>query len=232
MKKVIAFGLAAGLGLGTAALASDQPGTAANQWVEEATNGTDFAGRPDSSTMPGDGLNNITRGAGPLEIINGSQFTPHEYDVYQISISDEANFSASVGGYTNGNPNFFLTLFDSSGSAVAFNNDFAALSLSSAHVDANGLYYLAVGGRTQMYATQFGEFLFDFAQPAGEHAAVATASGESMPTQLVATSLPSRFTGNRAYTISLTGAGYATVPTPGALALVGLGGLVAMRRRR
>jgi MYXO-CTERM domain-containing protein len=41
-----------------------------------------------------------------------------------------------------------------------------------------------------------------------------------------------RFSGRRDYTITLTGAGYATVPTPGVLALVGAGGLVALRRRR
>jgi MYXO-CTERM domain-containing protein len=36
----------------------------------------------------------------------------------------------------------------------------------------------------------------------------------------------------QAYTLTLTGAGYHTTPAPGAAGLIGLGGLLAARRRR
>jgi MYXO-CTERM domain-containing protein len=232
MKKAIVLGLAAGLGLGASALASDQPGAAANEWFEEATNGLDFPGLPDSGNLF-DAASNVTRGAGSLDFIRASQYTSNEYDVFQISITDAANFSAHLGGFTQGNPESWLALFASDGTALAMSNDISGtIGLSGAHVPGNGIYWLAAGGNGRVHANQFGEALFPWSNAAGEYAATVTGSGDQVATQIVGAVGFSRFSGRKDYTISLTGAGFATVPTPGALALLGLGGVAAVSRRR
>lgn len=232
MKKAIVLGLAAGLGLGASALASDQPGAAANEWLEEATNGTDFPGLPDSGNLF-DAASNVTRGAGSLDFIRGSIYSATEYDMYQISITDAHSFSAQLGGFTQGNPEAWLVLFGADGTALAMSNDTTgAIGLSNAHVPGNGTYWLGVGGNGRVHANAFGETLFPWANAAGEYGANVTGSGDQVASQLVFANFFTRFSGRKDYTVTLSGAGFATVPTPGALALLGLGGVAAISRRR
>jgi hypothetical protein len=88
----------------------------------------------------------VCDGSGTLSAIAGSNGA-NDVDMYQIQITDEANFSASTVGNVTWDTQLFL--FDSTGRGVTFDDDDPAGSglqsvLSSAFVNANGLYYLAI----------------------------------------------------------------------------------------
>lgn len=216
---------------------------------------------------------NITMGDQPLLTITGSLVAAQrpqatggtlrslDADLYCISITDAANFSAitSTG-------DFVLALFDANGVGVAFNDNrtdsltSTASRLVSVGTDAagnpvgipgltNGTYYLGIsrvdGGATARRFSRplnaAGSLIFPGMTNGGDEAtdplfptrrqdlgpitpATALAGWELFAT----TAAP--FNSN--YTITLTGAGYHTVPTPAASALIGLAGIGALRRRR
>ncbi|CAG0979873.1 hypothetical protein PHYC_01707 [Phycisphaerales bacterium] len=168
----------------------------------------------------------FTVGVGPLlTIIGGGDFPGDNVDGYCIMITDPLAFSATTVGGTGQDTQLFL--FDFGGMGVTFNDD-SAFTLQStvtgAFVPGPGLYALVVS-----------TFDGDPLDAAGSEIWLDTPFGvERAPDGPGAPGPVSGWTGSPdllPYSIFLTGATYC-VPAPGAFALLGLGGLVAMRRRR
>ena len=234
------------------ALASDQPGTAADRWKEELT-----APAPQGATDAGFlvATANMTRGAGPLNTITGTSTgmanVSLDADMFCITITDPANFSATVSGGTDS----ALALFDSAGHGIVFNdnrtdsvssNGARLTSLFTTGLTTGGTYYLGIGrtngstSATISYTRPLdgsSNLMFP-GDPGGQapNDLVRRAEyGPISPTAVLTNwepfnsgFLPFNFN----YTITLTGAGYSTTPAPGAAGLLGLAALVAGRRRR
>ncbi|HVU64596.1 MAG TPA: hypothetical protein VHC70_11510 [Phycisphaerales bacterium] len=225
------------------AFASDQLGTAADQWKEEMSATVLVDGSPDAGAFLADA--NLTRGAGALNTITGTLVHTRDVDMYCVSIANTAAFSATasadVAGYTG------LWLFDSTGHAVAgylgdgsTGHTIATLAAGSAASASPGLFFLAVtrndfgfGSSDQFPLSAGGSSLFLTSQ-AGPYGAVVPDPGVTDPLDHWNSNPTPGFFDlfNNPYTITLTGAGYHTTPAPGACALLGLGGLMAARRRR
>ncbi|MFZ2875748.1 MAG: DVUA0089 family protein [Phycisphaerales bacterium] len=168
----------------------------------------------------------MTVGVGALTTITGSgNFPGDTVDAYCIHITSPTAFSAStVGGTTQDTQ---LWLFRPDGTGVTFNDDAGPLqsTITGAFVPGPGLYILAVsaydtdpvaaGGGALWLDGPFGVERAPDGPAAGSPVAGWTGGPDLIP-----------------YRIALTGAEYCDVPAPGALALLGLGGLVAARRRR
>jgi MYXO-CTERM domain-containing protein len=253
MNRVHLLPIATLLAVAAPAFASDQPGTAATQWREEHTAGTTINGAIDAGHVLATA--NMTRGAGPLTTINGgcsaAANVSLDADLYCITITDPTNFSAVVAGGTD----TCLALFDSAGHGVAFNdnrtdsltsNGAMLTSLLTASLPAGGTYYLGIGrtnGNTNaniQYTRPLdaaGGLMFP-GDPAFQAPNDAVRRAEYGPNSAIAvltsweafagSSLPFNFN----YTITLSGAGYSQLPTPGAAGLLGLGALATLRRRR
>lgn len=165
----------------------------------------------------------VVLGSGPLTEIRG-RLGPSDVDMYQIYIKDPATFRAStVGGATFDTQmwGFFLD-----GRGMTHNDDDNSLqsTITGQFVPAPGLYYIAISQYNRDPVDGGGLLLWQNSpfgverQPDGPGAANPVASWVNTTS------------GNVDYTIFLRGANF--VPAPGALALLGLGGLVAARRRR
>ncbi|HYR84221.1 MAG TPA: DVUA0089 family protein [Terriglobia bacterium] len=98
------------------------------------------------------GAANITVGGGSLQQINGNLLDVTEVDMFQITITDFLNFSATAlaGLDMVDDPQLFL--FDSAGLAVYMNDDGPGLGSQSELPSGSafgptsaGLYYLAIG---------------------------------------------------------------------------------------
>jgi MYXO-CTERM domain-containing protein len=169
----------------------------------------------------------MTVGVGALTAITGGGIAGAAdfSDAYCISISDVASFSATTVGGTSQDTQ--LWLFTMGGMGVTFNDDSSGLqsTITGAFVSGPGDYILAVS-------------TYDYdANSAGGAIWLDTPFGtQRAPDGPGAASPVSGWSGGAAalttYRIALTGASYCEVPAPGALALLGLGGLVAARRRR
>ncbi|MCE7974725.1 MAG: PEP-CTERM sorting domain-containing protein [Leptolyngbya sp. PLA1] len=168
----------------------------------------------------------MTVGVGPLLTISGGPDFPGDtVDAYCIHIYDVGAFSASTVGGTGMDSQ--LWLFRPDGTGVTFNDDAGPLqsTITGAFVPGPGLYILAVSAYDTDPVNAAGAALWldtPFAverAPDGPGAATPVAGWTAGPDLAP-------------YRISLTGATYCEVPAPGALALLGLGGLVAARRRR
>ncbi len=251
MNRMNLLPIATVLALAAPAFASDQLGTAATQWKEELSGGTNHA------TDAGHVLAtaNMTRGAGPLTTINGTcsavANVSLDPDLYCITITDPANFSAVVAGGTDS----CLALFDSTGHGIVFNdnrtdsatsNGALITNLFTSSLTPGGTYYLGIG-RTNANTNAnirytrpldgSGNLMFpgdpslqvpnDLVRRA-EYGPLSTTAVLTDWESFGSNSLPFSFN----YTITLSGAGYSTLPAPGAAGLLGLGALAAFRRRR
>lgn len=234
------------------AFASDQLGTLATQWKEELS-----APVPQGATDAGFLVStaNMTRGAGPLTMINGTcsgaANISLDADMFCITITDPANFSAIVTGGTDS----CLALFDAAGHGIVFNdnrtdsatsNGAALTSLFTSSLTPGGTYYLGIArtnGSTNAAISytrplNAGGTLMFTGDPSGQAPNDVVRRAEYGP--LSATDVLTNWEPfnsgflpfNFSYTITLTGAGYSTTPAPGAAGLLGLGALAAFRRRR
>lgn len=170
--------------------------------------------------LPGQGV----IGAGPLAQINGSH-GQDDVDLYRIVISDPANFSATtVGGATFDTQ---LFLFRADGRGVTFNDDSGTTvqsRITGQFVPGAGVYFLAIS-RWDRDALDAGAQAIWLDTPFGTERAPDGPGAANPLASWGGTTLA-----GGAYSIFLTGASY--VPAPGAMALLGLAGLAAGRRRR
>lgn len=177
----------------------------------------------------GIGAAQATVGAGPLTEIRGF-LDAFDADVYQIRITDVDGFSATTIGGASFDTQLFL--FAADGSGITENDDAGSLQslinnqglLGSGSTP--GLYYLAVSSFNRDPRDAGGSALFGFTSWPG------TRTDQRMPTSANPfVSWSDSGGGSGDYSIFLTGAEYA-IPAPASLALLGLGGLAAARRRR
>ncbi len=225
------------------AFASDQPGTTASQWFEEASGGANggLLGDAGQFLPPNADQGNLTRGAGPLTEIRGRLVFTRDVDLFCINITDPVNFTASMPA-SAGIGDSVLYLFDTAGHGIAANdNDPAGGSgakLTGAFVPSAGLYFLAAsrisvgfGSVYQMPLNGAGGPMFPQMAPNNTengplNAADVLTGWANSPTP----GFGDLFNFN--YTITLTGAGYHQVPASSAGLVLALGGLAATRRRR
>jgi hypothetical protein len=181
-------------------------------------------------------------GSGQLSLLSGSLSGDSRgqgdyQDVYQILISDVEAFKLNFLG-TEGGFDTMLWLFDEDGRALLGNNDSlidgqpSPLSFlrnestdGSFQLQNPGKYYIAISGFNSQPVSKLGS-MFDLgANPFGVYAANGQGANATQNgwTQNGAT-------GN--YLLSLEGVSFIPVPAPGALALLGLAGIMGGRRRR
>ncbi len=161
-------------------------------------------------------------GSGALTTITGA-LTGGDIDLFAINIVDFANFTATVTGSFDSQ----LFLFNASGLGVVANDDQpsnAQSRIQSALVNANGLYYIAISSYN-LDPISSGGLIFPNTPFTGQNGPTGPGGGSALSGWQGS---GSGSTNN--YTITFTGT--EAVPTPGAFALMGMGGLLAARRRR
>ncbi|MBS0197775.1 MAG: hypothetical protein JSR77_13555 [Planctomycetes bacterium] len=225
------------LSIGVAATLVAAGAASAGTWAET---GPGFGGppQPDAGNLIGDPNTNITDGFGPLDLITGHHLNGADKDLYQIRITDPANFFAETSGAASGH-NLALALFDASGNGVVANYDKAAddtnARLDNTRVTTPGLYYLLVYGEIISYPAGPGGFIWT-PPPSSATGLV----GQLAPNAGAGALSVYNFDFGRGffasnvqipYTVSLGGSGFA-IPAPASVALLGMGGLLAGRRRR
>lgn len=247
IQRLLAAALLAGVA--APAFASDQPGTTADQWKEEFSAASTVSGVNDAGNMPA--FANLTRGAGPLNRITGQFVLTEDADMYCIYITNPTSFSATTTG-TGNSSDTNLALFTTAGVALTFNDNVSTTStrstITGVNVPTAGLYFLAISrndvGFGNAKYTRPADFLGDRIFPglnqgiAGGGTADPLRVGEYAPL-VPGTVIAGWDAGaggfplfNANYSIVLTGAEYHMLPAPSAAALMGLGGLVGLRRRR
>ncbi len=170
----------------------------------------------------------ITVGVGSLDTISGSLIPGVDVDMYCISILDVDAFSATTVGGASWDTQMWL--FDVDGLGVSFKDDDVGSlqsTLTGTFVTDPGIYFLAVS-RYSNDALDIGGSEIWLDSPFTTERAP---DGPGAPGPIAGWDGAATGTAGF-YHIFLTGAGYHVVPAPASLALIGLGGLVAMRRRR
>jgi hypothetical protein len=160
-------------------------------------------------------------GSGALITITGElALGAADVDLYAINIVDFANFSATVASGFDSQ----LFLFNAAGLGVVANDDAIGANsrISSPLVNANGLYYIAISSYN-IDPTSAGGFIFPNTPFTGNNGPTGPGGGSALTGW-------SGTGGAGTYEIRFTGTD--AVPAPGALALLGLGGLFAGRRNR
>lgn len=232
MKKVVVS--CAILAFGSAAMAQS--------WVE---------GPGDAGAFPAVSGFQDTVGVGALTSISGNTDTAGGdlVDAYRIRITDPALFVAttdeSLRTLAIADFDTRLWLFDMAGNVVMANDDLGGAPFRSWISDpalftngtgtvsatmpptalAVGEYVLVISGFNNDPEDALGVDLADISSQFNALVGPDPAAGAFAAWE---TGTP----GSGLYTIALEGVAYAIVPAPGALALIGLGGLVATRRRR
>jgi hypothetical protein len=173
-----------------------------------------FAG---TFNAPGEGLlidGSITPGTvqGP----NGQPGTAGDVDWFSFTVTGNTTFVASIFAIINNNaggatPDSQLVVTDASGNILAFDDDENVGFMSSINTLTltAGTYFIGVTGYNDMN--------------------IGTGGTVVLPDGFTGTTQNSGHTENWTYKLII---GLNIVPTPGAAALLGLGGLVAGRRRR
>jgi len=178
----------------------------------------------------------ITFGIGPLATITGTIASGTDADMYCIMVTDAAAFFASTAGTPGTLGDTQLFLFDLAGMGMNHNDDSTGLRSriyaggpaagvpAPIPVVAGVMYGLAISGFDRDPVSAGGEIWFD--TPFGDQTAPDGPGAAGALTGWAGASA------SGTYTISLGGATFCTIPGPGSLALLAVGGLVARRRRR
>jgi hypothetical protein len=191
----------------------------------------------DAGDMPGTAQ--TVAGAGALTDIFGAVSVTSDADIYRIRIANPAAFSATTNLLTGTMTDTTLYLFNLDGTGIAKNDDVSGSNFLSDLPAGNALYsslapgdyYLAVAGFAfaPFYVnppSTIADLIFDVNNFTGVIGPQAGAAG--MPILGWANA---GMYDSGTYHVTLTGAEF-VVPAPASLALLGLGGLVATRRRR
>jgi MYXO-CTERM domain-containing protein len=174
----------------------------------------------------GIGAAQIVWGTGNLNEINGIISDGNDVDVYQILITDFANFSAQ----TNGPLDTMLWLFNADGTGQVGNDDYPGIGvlsrITNQGVFSNGVYYIAVSRFFNRPMDASSTLVFGSAVWPGPD-----------PQQFQpdpAAGAFTQWTGSGGdwggYQIFFTGASF--VPGPGAMVMLALAGIAGTRRRR
>lgn len=174
-----------------------------------------------------------TVGVGSLDRISGilgAGVIIGDVDMYCIRITDPANFSASVRNNATFDSQLFL--FDANGNGIAMNDDASSGGLQSWLPAGDALYANLPAGEYLLAISPY------------DNDAIDSAGDEIFPDSFFGPTVGpfpgagpindwngDAFNDGGEYAIDLTGCTYC-VPAPGALALLGMGGLVVGRRRR
>ena len=171
-----------------------------------------------------------TVGSGPLTsilgVLEGNNARGADFeDVYCIRITDPMNFRATtIGGAAFDTQ---LSLFDAMGNGIAFNDDSSGLQslITNAFTAAlpAGVFALAISGFDHDGLDAGGLEIFADTPFGGERGP--TAGRGPLASWGGIGSIGT-------YSITLVGAEFCNIPTPGAAALAGLGGLALLKRRR
>lgn len=188
----------------------------AQVWVE----GPDADGQTPQNTVGGGPLVSIV---GMLGNAAGADYE----DAFRIRITNPAAFRASTVGGASFDTQLFL--FDSSGRGVTFNDDSTGLqsTITGMFVPGPGVYTLAISAYDNDPRDVFNNQIWQDSPFGVERAP----DGPGAMNVLAAWDHSSGSNAG-AYRIDLQGAECFIVPTPGAVALAGLGGLLTARRRR
>ena len=175
---------------------------------------------PDAGELPGTAQTPI--GSGPLTTIFGNR--SGDADMYLIHIPNPAaGFYARTWPNSSGDTQ--LWLFDLAGNGVTFNDDDVGLlsRITGQFLSGPGDYYLAISSYNYDALNAGGQLIWNNTPFGTER----PPDGPGAPGPVAGWSGAS---GSGAYQIDLRGVEF--IPAPGAMALLGLGGLLAMRRRR
>lgn len=172
----------------------------------------------------GIGAAQMPLGSGPLLQINGTVGGDNDVDLFgPFMIVDAANFMADTVGTVSFDDQLFV--FDVGGMGVVHNDDFTGLDsrITEHGIPGNGIFYIAISAFNADPRDSNGVAIFTFDSFGGTQQRMPDPAAGALATWTTSSS-----TGD--YSINFTGAEY--VPAPGAISLLGLGGLIAMRRRR
>ncbi|MCC6907271.1 MAG: DVUA0089 family protein [Phycisphaerales bacterium] len=168
-----------------------------------------------------------TVGLGSLDAIRGHH-DPNDVDIYCIRILDIRSFSASTVGGTSIDTQLFL--FDANGYGVTHNDDAASggtlqSTITGAFITSPGIYYLAIS-QYNADPSSISGLIWANSPFNVERAPDGPGAGDPL------NSWSSSGSTDGDYSIALVGAGFCEIPAPGAVALLGLGGIAAASRRR
>lgn len=181
-------------------------------------------------------------GSGALVRINGwlNRGAGDVIDMFRITISDPANFSAAtarLGENFMGDTTLFLFRVD--GTGIAKNDDIDEINLLSLLPVGDGQYSGLAPGEYVLGIAPYGVLPAVVSNPTSTHQLIFPFQPYTGVTGTLNGLLPMLGYGEiaspaatGAYAIDLTGASMVSVPSPAAAALLGLGGLMAGRRRR
>jgi len=182
----------------------------------------------DAGDLPGTALV-VDGGSGPIGAIAGTTSGPDDgVDMYMIFIDDPASFMASTEDINGGSADWdtMLWLFDAEGLGVLANDDGEYLQSTISFpneagdpIPAAGIYFLAISGYDDEPMSDSG-YIFgslNNSAPNGEGASDPITSWSGFDDEA------------GSYLIALSGVSF--VPTPGAVGLFGVAGLMAIRRR-
>ncbi|MBN4052772.1 DVUA0089 family protein [Roseiflexus sp. AH-315-K22] len=187
----------------------------AQVWVESPDAGQDGIA---AAQMP--------TGSGALTQIDGEISALGDVDLFgPFVIVDPVGFLADTRGLAGFDTQLFL--FDAAGMGVVHNDDWGGLqsAISGQAGFGAGQYYLAISAFNSDPQDAAAAAIFGFTTfPGPDPQQRMPNAGVGALAQWTASG------GSGLYSIALQGVEY--VPAPGAMSLLGLGGLVAMRRRR
>lgn len=192
----------------------------------------------DAGLIPFAPAQDISGTASSLDRLDGA-LTPLgsvDVDVYRITIANPAQFSATVSGGSLTDTTIYL--FNLDGTGIAKNDDISGTNFLSAFPVGNAAYASLPAGDYLFGISIFGVIPFSVLNPtllSQNIFDVNTFTGVQGPVNAANPVLDwaqvSTFDEGGTYQVSFTGV-TTNAPAPGAMALLGIGGLVAGRRRR
>ena len=177
--------------------------------------------------IPGQAV--VGRPSMQVAIITGSFLGADDVDLYQIFIDRPGNLNISTIDMTTANTQLFL--FDINGNGVTYNDDNVTPGIglqsriTNQFVTSPGIYYLAITQSNNDPLNPNGDLIWNNTPFRSER----QPDGLGAPGPLNSWTV-SPLGSAINYRIELSGVQF--IPAPSAMALLGLGGLLAMRRRR
>jgi hypothetical protein len=200
--------------------------------IVEGSAGFSTIGDYDGRTIALAGVTTDTADSDPLTTITTGLFSGSDANLYEIAITNPATFTASVTS-----PNLILALFSPSGAALeaavggTTNSD--TITGTAAGVTSPGIYFLGIADPSEYPLNNEGQNIFGLTGATGTFTPV---TGDTALSTTVATSWTTPLANTSfvapSSTITLTGAGFAVVPEPTTLGLLGVASLGLLARRR